>query len=135
MIVNVLRAHAAVAVAAALAGCGPAASLPPAASAAAPPAASAKAAHAAVTVKPAKLDFTTSRKLELKITESGYSGGFKLSIANGKIARETGTAKGPESKVRVIAEAAGATTLTVADALHHSVRIPISVTTAVVVVR
>lgn len=122
---------AAIAAAALLGGCSPAAWLPSNDSVLQHSQAAIK---SPIVVKPAKLTFTTTKTMKLSISEPGYEGAFKVTLADSKVARFKGRAKGPSSKLKVIAKSAGATVLTIADSQGHKVKIPVSVTTAVVVI-
>jgi len=114
-------------------GCSPAAWLPSNASVLQDSARSG-AAQSPIAVKPSKLAFTTSKQIKLVISEQGYKGAFDVSVANAKVAIFKGHPKGPSAKIKVVAKGAGATTLTVGDDKGHKVKVPISVTTAVVVI-
>lgn len=92
------------------------------------------AAKTPIVVKPSKLAFTSTKILKLSISESGYKGAFKVTVADSKVAGFKGRTKGPSSKLKVIARGAGATVLTIADSQGHNVKVPVSVTTSVVVI-
>jgi hypothetical protein len=129
---------AAVAIALSAAGCGrdlaPAGAGMPAGRLA-PAGTTARAAAAPIIVKPSKLTFTTKPRLVLRVSESGYTGRFTITVASTKIAMVlVKSAKGPKASVPVKAVAAGATTIAVSDASHHKVSVPVSVTTAIVIV-
>lgn len=121
----------AIGAAALLGGCSPAAWLPSNDSALQDSQAAVK---TPIVVKPSKLAFTSTKILKLSISESGYKGAFKVTIADSKVAGFKGRTKGPSSKLKVIAKAAGATVLTIADSQGHKVKVPVSVTTSVVVI-
>ncbi len=89
-----------------------------------------------LTVSPAKLEFTSSRKLTLSISETGYDGAFKIADAASNVAGVSKTsAKGPgPAKITVTAKVAGAGSITVTDSHGGKAKIPFSVTTTVVVV-
>lgn len=88
-----------------------------------------------IVVKPTKLNFTATPTLSLTVSESGYKGKFSIVSASTKIAKPLkASVKGPSGKVPVKAIAAGATTITVSDTNHQKVHVPVSVTSAVVIV-
>jgi hypothetical protein len=88
-----------------------------------------------IVVKPTKLNFTATPTLSLAISESGYKGKFAIVSASTKIAKPLkASVKGPSANVPVKAIAAGATTITVSDTNHQKVHVPVSVTSAVVIV-
>lgn len=128
---KVLGPFAAFVAAAMLGGCSPAAWLPSNESVWQDSHAGAK---TPIVVKPSKLAFTGARIAKVSISESGYKGNFKVTIGDAKVAGFKGRTKGPSSKLKVIARGAGATVLTIADSQGHKVKVPISVTTSVVVV-
>lgn len=114
-----------------LGGCSPAAWLPSNGSVLQDSHAAAK---PRIVVKPSKLAFTSTKIIKLSVSESGYKGTFKVTVANSKVAGFKGRAKGPSTKLKVIAKAAGATVLTIADSQGNKVKVPVSVTTSVVVI-
>ena len=86
-------------------------------------------------VTPAKLTFTTSKTLTLSISESGYKGTFKIANSGPKIVKIQATAKGPSAKVKARALSAGAAVITVSDSNGNKKKVPVSVTTGVVVIQ
>lgn len=131
MPVKVYAPFAAAVAAAMLGGCSPAAWLPSNDSVLRD---SLSAAKSPLVVKPSKLAFTSTKVLKLSVSEAGYKGAFKVTVANAKVAGIKGRVKGPSAKLKAIAKAAGATVLTITDSLGHKAKIPVSVTTSVVVI-
>ncbi len=121
----------------ALAGCArdlPAAGPPAAATART---ATAGAASGALLVTPAKLNFTTKAALVLTIREGRYHGAFTVAVKSAKVVGiPTRPLHGPGPvALRVLAKSAGTTIVIVRDALRHAVKVPVTVTTGVVVVQ
>ena len=90
---------------------------------------------AALSVTPPKLSFTTSKTLVMKIDEAGYRGAFKIVNSAPKVVKAPASAKGPAASVKVESLAAGSATITVSDSKGNEKKIPVSVTTGVVVVQ
>jgi len=89
-----------------------------------------------LTVLPSKLDFTTSKKLTLTVSETNYTGSFTIADSSSsivKVSKTSATGPGPV-KITVTAKSAGAATITVSDKKGGKAKIPVSVTSAVVIV-
>jgi hypothetical protein len=116
-----------------LAGCGAQSSLP----ASTPAQLFAIAPHTTKLVtKPAKLDFTTSPKLRLKVTEKGYTGPFKFALdPTGIVKIKPAKGKGPSLDVEVIAVSAGKAKLTVTDENGNDKIVPVTVTQGVIIIQ
>ena len=87
-------------------------------------------------VTPSKLAFTTKSRLVLTVSENGYHGKFTVVSGSSKVAKVSQSTLGGPGPVHdtVTAVGPGSTTITVSDSNHHKKIVPVSVTTAIVII-
>jgi hypothetical protein len=87
-------------------------------------------------VSPAKLNFTTKPTIKMTISESKYTGKFKIAVSPAGIVKiSTKSAKGPHAKVTVTAVAAGKATISVSDDQGGKKSVPVTVTQGVIIIQ
>lgn len=87
-------------------------------------------------VLPKKLAFTTTRKLKLRISERKYRGKFAITVTPAGIVRISSRhPKGPDARVIVTAQSAGAAVIVVRDDAGGLVPIQVRVTQGVIVIQ
>jgi hypothetical protein len=119
-----------------LGGCAGSAATP-SGSSIAPVAAKKPLAAGPLTVTPTSVNFTTVRKLTMKVSEKDYTGKFSITSQETSVTTvspKSATGPGPVD-ITVTAGNAGSTKIIVTDNHGGSVTVPVSVTTGVVVVQ
>ena len=131
------RAIAVMAIAITLTACAGGLGNSPGGASATTPLAIRRAVEAPLVARPTKLNFTTAPVIRFTVGETGYSGRFTIRSADSSIVKVTpAAASGPGPvQVKALAVSAGKTTVTVTDALGHTVNIPATVTTGVVIIQ
>ena len=91
---------------------------------------------AKLSASPSKLDFTTTPKLTLTVSEKGYTGAFTFSVVPANLVKfKPAKGKGPSTKVTMTAANAGKGTFTATDANGNAAKVPVTVTQGVIVIQ
>ena len=85
---------------------------------------------------PTKLNFTTAPTMKLTVSESKYTGKFKISISpKHLISISSASPKGPNAKLTVTAKHAGAGKISVSDDHGGKKSVPFTVTQGVIIIQ